>query len=389
MSYTKFRAKNDKLNWRNISSLHLSNGELQESQHFEEIVRNIVHSKLEEEDKRVLQSSRMIKLFLMNQTLIEFLLNIQEKLYKQNISATQNYSKLERRDAEHRRLLEENKNEIEILRGKRKLLESTTRDLKMLKRRLYAKSCPYCEKSFCNMDYLENHLINKHSYEIRQAKEEELRKTLNDKQHQEYIKELVRKQVEGKYEAEKSLLLMNISELERQRNTLSEDVKNANHSKDQIEAQRRAIALEIKTKEDEINRLRQSLEGKIVPPTPPTLIEHSFVAYKQVPQRNPLSEVVFKPDLEKKIMMVTPVQNDAAFEELGGLALKRDINLQKIDNVEAEIKIKILSNHKLKKLVNVQLDDLNDLGEKELMKVYKTLGNLNTHNLLDLKRRRR
>lgn len=176
-----FREKTDKLNWRNIQTMNFNTTNLEQNPNFEEIVRNIVHSILDTEDLRLFQSERMIKIFLMDQVLIEYLLNIQEKLYKKNATIVELHYDFKGKNDENRSELENNKERIQELMNKKKMLKKKNNDYRILRKKACCYSCPYCEKVFSTLDFLEKHLIKRHAYELRLAREEELKHQKEEK----------------------------------------------------------------------------------------------------------------------------------------------------------------------------------------------------------------
>ena len=83
-----------------------------------------------------------------------------------------------------RTTLEDKKREIDLLREKRNSNLRTNADLRALKKRMYAKMCPYCDKAFNNINFLEKHLIKRHAYDLKMAKEADIQNKIAQKKRE-------------------------------------------------------------------------------------------------------------------------------------------------------------------------------------------------------------
>lgn len=109
----------------------------------------------------------MIKIFLLDQILIELLLNIQTKQEEEYEKSEEVHSKIMADHLKMKSVLEANKTEINQLKNKKIQLIKFSNDIIIEKKKLSSKFCPFCEKAFVNMEKLELHLIRKHLHDIK------------------------------------------------------------------------------------------------------------------------------------------------------------------------------------------------------------------------------
>jgi uncharacterized C2H2 Zn-finger protein len=251
--------------------LNFTTSGIENNPNYEDTVRNIIHSVLDPGDLDILQTERMVKIFLMDQMLVEYLLNIQEKLFKKNQKIVDFHENMKSTTSENLEELEKNRMKIDRLRSKRNILKKKNQDYRILRKKIYAFQCPYCEKAFSSLDYLEKHLVKRHIYEVRQAKEHDLRLQI-EKDKKEEEKKLKARLEREKMEAEmnkgkelemKRLAAENEQRMKRLEKLLKEKEKLIESSVNQNNAlleENKRLSKKNKLKENQMSKLQREKE---------------------------------------------------------------------------------------------------------------------------------
>lgn len=166
------REQNEKLNWRNIQKFPVPRPGYEiplPNSDYEDILRNIIHSQLDEHDEKELGSTRMVKIFSLDQYMIEYQLNFQEDLAYEKDNIENEVVRLQQEEEDHKKMLDENFKKIEQLKEKNDLAKTKNKDLKILRGNLNYQKCVYCSKIFKDIEFLETHLRSKHTLEIKNS----------------------------------------------------------------------------------------------------------------------------------------------------------------------------------------------------------------------------
>lgn len=158
-----------------MQSLRLNSTNLQEDPVFEDVLKNFVSSRLVEDDLDRIGDERMLKVVLLDQLMIEYLMNVQDTLLEDVAKAEQQHIRLASEREQQRSILENNKQVIDELRDTAVKKTAQLKNHSSMRKQLSAYQCPYCSKMFKNLHFLEKHLIRKELSSLRMEKDAESR----------------------------------------------------------------------------------------------------------------------------------------------------------------------------------------------------------------------
>lgn len=116
---------------------------------------------------------------------MEYLLNIQDRLFKKNQRVKDEHLEVKNRTQENERVLKGLSQTLISTKEEGEILKKKIDDYKLLRKKMYSYQCPYCEKAFTTVDFLEKHVIRRHLQEVRDEAETERREELEKKLKQE------------------------------------------------------------------------------------------------------------------------------------------------------------------------------------------------------------
>jgi hypothetical protein len=229
----------------------MNNGNLHDDPNFEDSLKNFVTSRLAEEDLDKIGDDRMLKIVLLDQLMVEYLMNIQQDLLVQTTNLANRNQSVQGKKDELLWELEAQKRKIDDLRSEKTLISEKAMQAKLYRQQMNSYKCPYCNKIFKNLHFLEAHMVRHEAHNLKLEREGAMRKE-KAQAEQDKIKEeqlgLERKAVQLK-EQEMQRLQKDIDELKAQ-------LSNTNNSKNLEEEK-------LKRVNDELRETLQKMENDL------------------------------------------------------------------------------------------------------------------------------
>ena len=256
-----YKNKDNRVNWRNIKNLRINGNNLHEDPAFEDSLKNFISSRLVEDDLDKIGDERMLKIVLLDQLMIEYLMGIQESLLEENGALEQKHAlALKTKDAAAKQL-EENKKKIDELREEEGRKEEKLKGVKTNRQKVASFKCPYCQKMFKNLFYLEKHMVKNEASQMRLERNLEL---ASDKirLEQERAKE-DKKQQEIAHEKKKELDIEGLKkELEDLKKKQEQDQRDKQAIEDRLQRVNTELSKELKKFEGELADQTKKLQDK-------------------------------------------------------------------------------------------------------------------------------
>jgi hypothetical protein len=175
LPYFAYSDKSSRLNWRNLQSVRINASGLQDDPAFEDVLKNFVGARLVEDDLDRIGDERMLKIILLDQLMIEYLMSVQDSLIEEVARAEQGHAQVAAEKAKQQEMLEMNKQAVDDLREELARKGDQVNQLKTCRQQLSAFRCCYCSKMFKTLYYLEKHMIRHEATNLRLEKEADMR----------------------------------------------------------------------------------------------------------------------------------------------------------------------------------------------------------------------
>jgi len=214
-----------------------------------------------EEDLDKIGDERMLKIILLDQLMLEYLMGVQENLLEENGILDQKQAlALKTRDAAAKQL-EENKKKIDELREEEGRKEEKLKNVKMNRQKVASFKCPYCPKMFKNLYYLEKHMVKNELSQIRLERNAEL---VSDQTRIEMERAKEAKRLEElAQEKKKELDFESLKkELEFLKNKQDQDHKDKQGIEDRLQKVNNELSKELKKFEEELAGQSKKLQEK-------------------------------------------------------------------------------------------------------------------------------
>lgn len=156
-----------------MQSLRLNSTNLHEDPVFEDVLKNFVSSRLVEDDLDRIGDERMLKVVLLDQLMIEYLMNVQDSLLEDVARVELQHIRLASDREQQRSTLENNRQAIDDMREMTGKRTTQLQNHAGMRQQLASYQCPYCSKIFKNLHFLEKHLIRKELSSLRMEKDAE------------------------------------------------------------------------------------------------------------------------------------------------------------------------------------------------------------------------
>jgi hypothetical protein len=244
----------------------MNNGNLHDDPNFEDSLKNFVTSRLAEDDLDKIGDDRMLKIVLLDQLMVEYLMNIQQDLLVQTTNLANRNQAVQGKKDEMLWELESQKRRIDDLRNEKTLISEKAMQAKLYRQQMNSYKCPYCNKIFKNLHFLEAHMVRHEAHNLKLEREGVMRKE-KAQAEQDKIKEeqlgLEKKAVRLK-EEEMQKLQKDIDELKGQlsnsynaKNVEEEKLKRVNDDlKDTLQKMENELRLQNKN----VDKLKGELE---------------------------------------------------------------------------------------------------------------------------------
>jgi hypothetical protein len=258
----------------------LNNSVLHEDPAFEDVLKNFISSRLVEEDLDKIGDERMLKVVLLDQLMVEYLMGVQESLLDENAFLQQKHLALHQEKLIQEKALDSNQKAIADANDELIKKTEQLKQLKLYRQQINSFKCSYCSKIFRNMHFLERHMVKHEVSNLRNEREADLRVELKKKQELDEKRRLEEIELMKQRDKEKELLNLK-SELDKMRSMLDTEHSDKANMENRMLRVNQELLNNIKKMESEIaeqnkvmNQLRSqqselvSQRGSIIPPTP-------------------------------------------------------------------------------------------------------------------------
>ena len=197
----------------------------------------------------------MVKIFMMDQLFMEYLLTIQENVYKKGERLNDQLLEYSEENRKSEQILEKNMKEIERLRTQRRLLNKKNKDYVSLKTRAAAFKCPFCERIYVKIEALEKHIVKTHVHELVDARQRDLiQEHAVEAENDQRVQEETKKAKEA---IEKNIMKMyedKVSSLQKEQDRRLEEEKK------RMEGERKRMEAEMKGKKAEMRKMQERMD---------------------------------------------------------------------------------------------------------------------------------
>jgi hypothetical protein len=178
-----------------VAGVRLNAAGMESDPAFEDALKNFVGARLVEDDLDRIGDERMLKVVLLDQLLVEYLMGVQDALIDE-VARAENAHAVAAHDKQRMQdQLEANKAEVDELRDQLAKKQEQANQLRACRQHLNAFRCSYCSKMFKSMYFLEKHMVRHEASNLRVEKESDARvaeQRAKELEHQKQLDELER-----------------------------------------------------------------------------------------------------------------------------------------------------------------------------------------------------